>query len=145
MRRNLLLVLVLGTAACGDGATGPASLTSAYALQNTPVVLEHEAGGQVVITADTLYLAGESATRRVTYRFDWPEGVTDVSATEQYRVRLALGRLELDMVCPPNALSLCTPPPHLWGLPRDFGLVLRSQFDPGVSLVYVKLQNNLRF
>ena len=133
----LSLLFLPALLSCDGDPIGPGSQAGVYVLQNTPVVLETPSGAHFSILADTLYLGADPITRRVVYAFEGEAGPYEAPVTEEYRARLRFGRIELEIICPPNAL--CTPPPHLWGVPGGAGLILRAQIDPGVPLYYSRI------
>jgi hypothetical protein len=135
MKRLLLLVgLLLPALGSCDNVLDPNDVVGEYVLQGTPVVL-HPGHGRLEIRVDTLRLnAGGSATRVSLEAYESEFGSYVNAFVVAYRYSIRNGRVELEFLCPPNAL--CTPPPHIWGSPTSGGLILRHAIDPGVPLLY---------
>ena len=135
MKRVLLLggLLLPALGSCDTGLDTN-DMVGEYVLQGTPAVL-HPDHGRLEIRADTLRLhGGGSATRVSLEAYESESDSYAVLFVAEYRYSIRNGRVELEFMCPPNAL--CTPPPHIWGSPTSSGLILRHAIDPGVPLLY---------
>jgi hypothetical protein len=62
---------------------------------------------------------------------------TTLNRSDPYRHHTEGLRVELQYLCPPNAL--CTPPPHLWGTIVGDELVLHAAEDPRPTLRYRRI------
>jgi hypothetical protein len=98
---------------------------------------------RATILADTLRFREEGrASRRVITHYDYATfRDTTVDTYIPYLHQKKGFRVELEYVCPPNAL--CGPPPHLWGNVAGRALVLRTAEDPRPALRYRRI--NIRY
>lgn len=139
MYRLVALFGFLASGAACDSAFRPESSTGSFALQpSTQVVLETPSA-RIEILADTLRLNPDGTAQRVVREsLDFiahPD--TTLTHEEPYRYRWNGRTIELEYVCPMNAL--CSAPPHLWGEATADGLELRSAIDPRPLLRYRRL------
>jgi hypothetical protein len=103
-----------------------------------PVLLQWQ-GVRATLLADTLRFNPDGTLVRsgsTHYDYDAFRDTT-LYTSERYLHRTEGSRVELELVCPPNAL--CSPPPHLWGTLTRSGLVLKAAVDPRPTLRYRRL------
>lgn len=107
-----------------------------------PVVLQWSSV-RATLLADTLRLNPDgSALRSGRTHFDYDDyRDTTVHMSSPYRHHTEGPRIELEFVCPPNAL--CAPPPHLWGLAGSKTLVLKAAEDPRPTLRYRRIWDQI--
>jgi hypothetical protein len=107
-------------------------------VSDGPVVLQWESV-RATILADTLRVRDDGRTsRRVITHYDYATfRDTTVHTYISYLHRKKGFRVELEYLCPPNAL--CTPPPHLWGNVAGQALVLHTAEDPRPALHYRRI------
>lgn len=143
MKRVAVLALLVLLPACGGDVFGPQDIAGGYSLRSTPAILQTGAV-QVEILADTLFFDAEGNAFRRVREIVHAELELYLERTETYRYRVRRGFVELALVCPPDALALCTPPPHIWGVRTRDGLVLRHAQDTRVRMDYEPVPSNLR-
>lgn len=144
MRPRILLALAVpAVLACESGLLPQpqAEVAGTFALDvsDGPVVLQW-ASVRATLLADTLRLKSDGTlvrSGRTHYDYDtFPD--TTVSSTVPYLHQTEGFRIELEYVCPPNAL--CSPPPHLWGTVTGESLVLKAAEDPRATLRYRRIE-----
>jgi hypothetical protein len=149
MRPRILLALALivpAVLAC-ESALLPqpepeASGTFVLDVSDGPVVLRW-ASVRATLLADTLRFKSDgTAVRsgRTHYDYDTFRDTT-LSTSSPYRHHTEGFRLELELVCPLNAL--CSPPPHLWGTVTGESLVLHAAEDPRPTLRYRRISEEV--
>jgi hypothetical protein len=140
IRRLAALALLCSAVSACDSATD-ADVAARYALNvNPPVVIQNESA-RTELLQDHLWLNEDGTARReVTQRIDYVLPAlrdTTLSYEESYRYVVDGGTIEMEAMCPPNAL--CAAPPHLWGRVTADGLELRMIAAPDVALTYRRL------
>jgi hypothetical protein len=106
------------------------------------VVLQWE-GVRATLLADTLRFEPDgSAVRSGSTHYDYATfRDTTLHTSAPYLHQTNGSRVELELVCPPNAL--CSPPPHLWGTLTSEGLVLKAAEDPRPTLRYRRISEEV--
>lgn len=141
MRPRILLALVVpAVLACESGflPQPETEVAGTFALEG-PVVLQW-ASVRATLLADTVRFKSDGTlvrSGRTHYDYDTFRDTT-VSSAFPYLHRTEGFRVELEYVCPPNAL--CAPPPHLWGTIAGESLVLKAAEDPRATLRYRRIQ-----
>lgn len=140
MRPRILLALALAVPAvlaCESGLMPQPEtvVVGTFVLDNGPVVLQWE-GVRATLLADTLRFEPDgSLVRSGSTHFDYATfRDTTLYTSAPYLYHTEGSRVELEAVCPPNAL--CASPPHLWGTLTSKGLVLKAAADPRPTLRY---------
>jgi len=142
-----LAVLFAIAIACGD-PLAPQNIAGTYTLQRVdndplPTVLLTTESVRVRVLADTLSLNADGSGIQISVWETEPlvEGIAPenpVRIEAALRFETAGGRVEVTVLCPPNAN--CTPPPHL--LARTASEGLRVDFASGqrVPLRYARVR-----
>jgi len=98
---------------------------------------------RIMLLADTLRFKSDgTAVRsgRTHYDHDTFRDTT-LNTTAPYRHHTEGMRIELEYVCPPNAL--CSGPPHLWGAISGKAAVLHAAEDPRATLRYRRISEEV--
>lgn len=144
-RSASVAVLLLAAAACQD-PLGPDDFAGVYLLDAVagdplPAVLIEHDSFRFHVHSDELILNPDRTGRRLTTGLaDLMDGEgpsQDVRWETELVFRVVGQRIEVEFVCPPNALMLCTPPPHLIGRRTPGGLRVESAQGERVPLSYV--------
>lgn len=138
-------VLLLAATGCAD-PLGPDDFAGVYLLEDVageplPAVLIEHDSFRFHVHSDELILNPDRIGRRVTTGLaDLMDGEgpsQDVRWEAELVFRVVGRRIEVEVVCPPNALMLCTPPPHLVARRVAGGLRVESAQGERVPLSYV--------
>jgi len=140
MLRLLLSIGLLSSLLACESALSPGVSTGVYALRSADPVVLQNSSVRIEVLADTIWLeSGGSARRVVREHLDYVSfRDTTVTRTEPYRYETDGASIEMEYVCPPNAL--CAPPPHIWGHVTDEGLELRFLVDPRPLVRYRRIR-----
>ena len=147
MRPRILLALALAVPtvlACESGLMPQPDtvIVGTFVLDTDPVLFQWE-GVRATLLADTLRFQPNGTlvrSGRTHYDYDTLRDTT-LYASAPYLQYTNGSRVELELVCPPNAL--CGPPPHLWGTLTSKGLVLKAAEDPGPTLRYRRISEEV--
>ncbi len=141
MIRRIAAFALLCSAASACRSATDVDAAARYALDVNPPVVIQNSVVRIELLQDRLDLNEDGTARReLTQRLDYvsPAGRdTTVSFDEDYVYRIEGSRIEMEAVCPPNAL--CAAPPHVWGTVTADGLELRTLMAPDVVLTYHRL------
>ena len=144
----MLAMLPLAALTLGCHETfGPDDVAGTYVLERVggaqlPAEVFSDGTGSVRIAADTLRLQTNGRGSIVSERVIVPSGTAPASPTSS-RLESALifrvvdGRIEMDFVCPPNAL--CAAGPHLTGRRYAGGLLVEAPSLADAPLRYRQL------
>lgn len=137
IRRIAALALLCSAVSACDSATD-VTPAARYGLDTDPPVVLANDVARIELLRDEFQLDGDGKARReLTQRVDYVSpGIRDTTVTynEQYFYRVDGRTIEMEALCPPDAL--CAPPPHVWGRVTGEGLELRSLVAPDVLLTY---------
>lgn len=147
MRTRFLLALVVpAVLACESGLLPQpepeAAGTFVLDVSAGPVVLQW-ASVRATLLADTLRFKPDGSlirSGRTHYDYDTFRDTT-LHSSFPYLHRTEGFRIELEYVCPPNAL--CSGPPHLWGAISSNALVLHAAEDPRPALRYRRISEEV--
>jgi len=146
MRPRILLALAIpAVLACESGLMPePDTVVVGTFVLDTdgPVLLQWE-GVRATLLADTLRFKPDGTLVRsgsTHYDYDTFRDTT-LYMSAPYLHQTNGSRVELESVCPPNAL--CGPPPHLWGTLTSSGLVLKAAEDPRPTLRYRRISEEV--
>ncbi|HUG42579.1 MAG TPA: hypothetical protein VMM12_19095 [Longimicrobiales bacterium] len=144
--------LLLAAAGCADPIE-PADFAGAYELDAVAgeplpaVLIEHETF-RFHVHSDHLILNADGTGSRVTTgAADQMDGMPakDVSWETDLVFHVVDQRIEIEFVCPPDALMLCIAPPHLIALGTADGVrVVETATGERVPLSYVRAFTTLR-
>jgi len=136
---------------CGDDALAPFQVAGTYVLQSVngvalpaPAGYPGPADGPITVIADTLRLTADGHGSIVRVE-DYPatDGTAERVVHENEFSFQTIGHiLVITYDCPPNALALCVPGPHMTAEPSGSGLVvtrLLGEIRP--RLVYAQVQS----